>query len=134
MSSTNYQENFSQVALADNVECITLQLKPTVWDPLNENIFMADFGKYCVSRGLDYCLFREIGKTGNIHYHGIIGFQYGKSRKNFTTWFNRYWGRVFVSLKADTEAWYRYCSKQHPEVRPPSPDHVDYPLPYMFDQ
>lgn len=133
VSNPTYQENFSQVALGDNVECVTLALKATVWDNLNETMFLADFAKYCMSRCIDYCFFREMGRQGNVHYHGIMGFQYGKSRKNFTSWFNRYWGRVFISPKGDTEAWYRYCSKDHPEIRPPSPDHVVHAGLYLFD-
>lgn len=132
-SNTHYEESFSEVQQADNVDCVTLKLKPAIWDPKCGILFQADFIAYCSKRRIEYCLYQETGDHGNVHYHGIMGFPCAKAKKCFQTWFNKYYGHFHVSVKFPGDGWYRYCTKGQPIIRPLSPDYCDHKGLYLFD-
>jgi hypothetical protein len=112
VSSVNYQENFNAVMLYDNVEAVTLKLKPAWWPYLE--MFEKDFCHYCKLRAIEYVLVLETGIGGNKHYHGIMGFPFGYVRSNFLKWFNRHYGFFHKSEVTDPEGWRRYVFKDVP--------------------
>jgi len=120
VSSEFFQENFKQVMLYDNVEAVTLKLKPSWWQ--YTEMVEQDLFKYMPRRGIEYVLVQEKGIGGNIHYHGIMGFPYGYVRTNFVKWFNRNYGFFHKSETTDPAGWERYVFKDTPS-----------PVYYLFD-
>jgi len=112
LSCPMYQENFSQVFHFDNVEAVTIKLKPLWWQ--YKAHFETDFAKYCDARCIEYYLIDELGEGGNLHYHGIIGFPFDAARRKFQSWFNRYYGHVKKSTKFEAQGWCRYMEKGVP--------------------
>lgn len=126
-SNGDFITKFETALSFDNCDPVTLKLKPSLWDC--EQIFTEDFRKYCRGRDIDYVLYREVGAGGNVHYHGIIIYPFYKTYKNFTSWFNKYYGKIHKSEKGDAIGWHNYCVKQQ---RPNEGDLMD-PVPYLFD-
>jgi len=123
VSSPYYQDNFLDAYLFDNVEAVTLKLKPIYWDDDDfKALFEKDFTKYCNARAIEYCLVAEVGQGGNYHWHGIMGFPFAGTRKKFQVWFNKYFGHIHVSPKGSPIGWYTYVFKSCPP-----------PIYYMFD-
>lgn len=126
VSNGEFVDQFETAMLFDNCEAVTLSLKPMLWDPLYAHLFEEDFRRYCRARQIDYVLYPETGKAGNNHYHGIMIFPFGKIRKNFQVWFNKYFGKYYQGEKGDGTAWHYYCTKQ-------SAFNVHREIPYLFD-
>lgn len=108
----------------DNTEPVTLKLKPTLWSYAEK--VHADLLKYCKARSIDYVLFPERGTGGNYHLHGIIVYPFDKVRKNFTRWFNKFYGHIYHSDKGEAVGWYNYCTKGNPF-------NIHNGIPYLFD-
>lgn len=118
---------FETSMLFDNCEAVTLKLRPDLWE--HSDLFTVDFTKYCKGRDIHYVLYQEVGKTNNVHFHGIMLFPFDKIRKNFQVWFNKYYGKYFKSEKGNSLGWHNYCAKQ---LRPNEGDLMD-PVPFLFD-
>jgi len=84
--------------------------------------------RYMDRKGIDYLLAMEVGQTTNLHYHGILLFPTPLIRKHFQVWFNKSFGKLYVSDKGDADGWYRYSLKGYAEATP-----IVEPIPYLFD-
>lgn len=104
---------FTQCALADNWECVTLAVRPAERDRVDQQ--MTKLKEYCKERNIEYILFPENQQT-NHHFHGIMGFPHDPDRKRFQTYCNRNIGKFHVSPKGDVNNWYNYVTKQIKQI------------------
>jgi len=72
------------------------------------------FKYYCDRRNIMYYFAEERAPlTNRYHYHGVIQFNSLKQRKNFQKWYNKFYGKIYISDKKQT-GWWEYCHKDYP--------------------
>lgn len=125
-SSQGMQDNFYLLYHFANCFPVTLKCTPGFWD--YPGYVEKDLMKYMDRVGIEYLLTMERGLSGNLHYHGILLFPTEVSRKRFQVWFNKGYGKFYVSDKGDPDGWYSYIMKGYP-----LPNYKQESQQYLFD-
>lgn len=98
----------------EDVLPVTLMPRPPKDNQLKEDTLLnGHFASYCLKHMITYYFQKE--DASQTHYHGIMRFPDKKVRTNFVKWYNRAYGKFYVSDKNDPVGWYRYVHKDIPE-------------------
>lgn len=116
----------------DNVYPVTIALKEQYWKDPFLNTFIARLFEYTLSKGIEFIIYKESGKNGNVHFHGIFQYPQDKMRLNFKTWICKNFGKYRESIKhSDYMGWIRYIQKCYKKYKIEGLDIIE-DVPYLF--